>query len=379
MKRHIKNIAVIIILSFITATMLTACGTKGSYTGNGRHGGGAADGNIAEPSEALSSETDKQTTEKSTEQTKETEPETEYNGRYYEVKNVHSEGTVDWVRLHGLNGELYIEYDGKQVAVPWATQGMGTGEGGSFYLQDVTGDGYEDLIGAIIIREQQPFFVYDLKNGKDLSPYYCKGHDLYKGLFTKEEYAVQIEAVINPLLEEIGMAPIDMLNKCCCDSRGLRGEDGFFENNKLLYYYDVSTANEAEWLCLVSFDFTGGECKMEIVKVQTRYTKYKGMLDVEGEYVLEPNVSVESGGYNYTLSFKGNDISIILYIDANGSFVPVIAEYKGKEYDTDWNFDYRVDKLYFELYDYDSDGADELLYHKVTDGDDEVSVYEFEQ
>lgn len=361
-----------LIIGCIAFAALTACGTKGSYTGGGVQGGAALGENTTEYTESLTQETDKQTDV--------TEPETEYNGKYWKVKTSDLEGTVDWVKVRGFEGELYIEYDGKEVTVPWATQEIEPGGGGSFYVQDVTGDGYEDLIGSFGIREIRVMFVYDLKNGKDLSPYYCKHHDLYEGLYTYEEYASQINAAVNPLLEKIGMGPFDMSNGECGNMYVRRGENDFFENNKLLFsYIGIMTANECEWSCLVEYDFTGGECKMRIVKVQTRYERYKEMLDVAGEYVFESEVSVESGGCNYTLSFKRDGISIEFFIDGNGSFVDIPVEYNGKKYDTGWTFEYRADKVYFELYDCDNDGTDELLYHAVMDGEDEVLIYEFEQ
>lgn len=359
----------------IVIAALTACGTKGSYTNGGVQVGEVVGDNTAEPTESLPPETDKQT-----DATELTEPETEYNGKYWKIKTSDREGTVDWVKVREFKGKLYIEYDGKEVTVPWATQEIEPGGGGSFYVQDVTGDGYEDLIAAMSIRQIHAFFVYDLKNGKDLSPYYCKNLDLYDGLYTYEEYASQINAAVNPLLEEIGMESVDMLNGECEHMYGRRGENGFFENNRLLFTYNGNpTANECEWTCLVEYDFTGGDCKLKIVKAQTRYGRYKEMLNVEGENVFEPEVRVESGGFDYTLSFKRDGISIEFFIDGNGSFVNIPVEYNGEKYDTGWTFEYRADKIYFELYDYDNDGSDELLYHTVMDGEDKVQVYEFEQ
>lgn len=367
---NIKKIISALILSAIVMALAAGCGTKRGYTGDGSQESTENESiNVGEASESLTSESTAPTAEI-------TEPETEFKGKYWPVRSEDGEGTVDWVKVRSYNG-VHIEYDGKDVVVPWAIQASGTGEGSSFYVQDVTGDGYEDLIGAISIREHHPFFVYDLKNGKDLSPYYSSG-SLYNGLFTKEEYASEIEAAINPLLEEGGYSPIDLANGDYLGYSGAdRGEEDFFENGVLTYSYYFYTYVEAEWICTVEYDFNGGDCKMRIVEANTRENKYKNMLDAEGEHVLAGRV--EHKGFDYPVYFEGEDISIVADMRGGHSGADYTVEYKGKSYDTGWGFDYMADKLYFELYDCDGDGKDELVYHVVKDGEDDRQVYDFEE
>lgn len=376
MNGHKKSSIGFIILGFMIASLTTACGTRGSYTGSGNRGA-AADGDLVESSEALPAETEKQNTESAKKHTEPTEPETKYNGNYWKVKTADWKDTVDWIVMHGLNGELYIEYDGKQAAVPWARHTLGAGEGGSFYVQDVTGDGYEDLIGAMYIREFSTFFVYDLKNEKDLSPYYCKNHDLYKGLYTKEEYASRINEELKPLFEENGTPPTDVsylsvqsvpIGSCHAE----RGENGFFENGVLTYVY-----NGLGWHCTVEYDFTGGECNMRIVEAGTQYSRLKEIFDVHGEHILEAKVLSDN-----KVVIANEDIEITVtsnYNTGNGSVILKHKDWESEYTPEDWYFNYTSDQVYFEFYDYDNDGKNELVYHTVIDGEDQVQIYTFEQ
>ena len=107
MKNYDKFMQVVAFFAFIIPVALTGCGVKGSYTKS----------STVETAESAPIETERQTVNETERVTKPVESE---NGRYYAVKNKDSEETVDEVRLHGVNGELYIEYGGKQAAVPWA-------------------------------------------------------------------------------------------------------------------------------------------------------------------------------------------------------------------------------------------------------------------
>lgn len=366
MKKKILTLLMCCVVLFA----LTACGTKGSYTNGGVRGGAAVGDNTTGQTEDLPPETDKQT-----DATEPTEPETEYNGKYWKVKTSDWEGTVDWVKVREFEGKLYIEYDGKEVTVPWATQEIEPGCGGSFYVQDVTGDGYEDLIAAMSIREIHVFFVYDLKNGKDLSPYYCKNLDLYDGLYTYEEYASPINQALKPVLEPDSPLDVSSLSVVELSCHAIRGENDFFENGVLTFRYGNSGLS---WHCTVEFDFTGGECKMKILEARTQYSRLKEIFDVHGEYIIDAEVALSGN----KVVAANEDIEITVtsnYFVGDGDVIIKYKDWDSEKTVEDWDFDYDSDKVYFELYDYDNDGTDELLYHTVMDGEDKVQVYEFEQ
>lgn len=366
MKKRNGIIAISAIWGCIAISALTACGTKGSYTRGGVQGGAALGGNTTEYTGSLPQGTDKQTDV--------TEPETEYDGKYWKVETSDREGTVDWVKVRAFGGELYIEYDGREVAVPWATQEIEPGGGGSFYVQDVTGDGYDDLIGAFGIREIRVMFVYDLKNGKDLSPYYCKHHNLHDGLYTYEEYASPINQALKPLFEENGRAPVDVSYQKALERTGYveQGNNDFFENGVLKFRYCG-----IGWQCKVEFDFTGGECSMKIIKAETQYSRLKEIFDVHGEHIIDAEVISDNE------IIAANEVIEVCvtssYNTGNGDITIKYKDWESERTIEDWSFNYQSDKVYFELYDFDNDGADELLYHAVIDGEDKVQVYELEQ
>lgn len=363
MKNYNKFIAFAVIFGSIIPVTFTGCGVKGSYTKS----------STVETAESLPPETERQTVNETEIVTKPIESE---NGRYYAVKNKDSEETVDDVRLHGVNGELYIEYDGKQAAVPWARTDSEIAIDHSFYLHDVTGDGSGDLIGLAENAGIRAVFVYDLKNEKDLSPYYCVRHNLEDGLYTKEEYASRINEELKKLTDESGETPIDVSHKLCREpiasyAHAKESENGFFENGVLKFTYGGIC-----WHCTVEYDFTGGECNMKILETETQYSRLKELFDVHGENILEAKVLSDN---RVVVSNENIEITV-----TSGGFTGngrVILKYKDWEAEReieDWYFRYDSDKVYFEYYDYDSDGADELLYHTVLDGEDEVLIYEFE-
>ncbi len=364
MKNYDKFMRAVAFFAFIIPVALTGCGVKGSYTKS----------STVETAESLPPETERQTVNETEIVTKPIEYE---NGRYYAVKNKDSEETVDDVRLHGVNGELYIEYDGKQAAVPWARTDSEIAVDDSFYLQDVTGDGSGDLIGLAENAGIRAVFVYDLKNEKDLSPYYCVRHNLDDGLYTKEEYASRINEELKKLTDESGETPIDVSFRDCREpilSHVYYADDwekDFFENGVLKFTYGGIC-----WHCTVEYDFTGGECNMRIAEVETQYSRLKEIFDVHGENILEAKALSDN-----KVVAANEDIEITVTsvgFTGNGGIILKYKDWEAEREIEDWYFRYDSDKVYFEFYDYDSDGADELLYHTVLDGEDEVLIYEFE-
>lgn len=181
---------------------------------------------------------------------------------------------VNIVREMTEGGRITLEYEGKSIEVPWAVMNVGAGQGMSYYKLDVTGDGYEDLVFLPYIREHFPVFVFDLKNWKDLSPFYCKDGDLYKGLYTYPKYSEMIKQELNEILERDGYETICLEeisgNLFLLNTRSVYGEDGLFKDGAFLYEYYRPGAFESEWWCCVSYSFAGGECTAGIVGIGTK-------------------------------------------------------------------------------------------------------------
>ena len=95
-----------------------------------------------------------------------------YNENTDSWDEIYTVGDVSLVYSVAEN-KLTIEYDGRTDEVAWAIQHFGGGVGMSIGLVDMTWDGSEELILEAHDRELGLYFVYDLKNEKDLSPYYC--------------------------------------------------------------------------------------------------------------------------------------------------------------------------------------------------------------
>lgn len=95
-----------------------------------------------------------------------------YNENTDSWDEIYTVGDVSLVYSVAEN-KLTIEHEGRTDEVAWAIQHFGGGVGMSIGLADMTGDGSEELILEAHDRELGLYFVYDLKNEKDLSPYYC--------------------------------------------------------------------------------------------------------------------------------------------------------------------------------------------------------------
>lgn len=111
----------------------------------------------------------------------------------------YNENTDSWDEIYTVGdvclvysvaeNKLTIEYGDKTDEVSWAIQHFGGGVGMSIGLVDMTRDGSEEFILEAHDRELGLYFVYDLKNEKDLSPYYCTDASNIFSAYLKEEYA----------------------------------------------------------------------------------------------------------------------------------------------------------------------------------------------
>lgn len=123
-----------------------------------------------------------------------------------------------WQRVYEFEGiqlvDVYkdyavLRYDGKFVELPWAVNSMGSGVSMNFYTEDVTGDGYEDVIVYWFTREETVYFIYDIVKEKDISPIYMEWEKLenwddyyLEKLFLHDEHIEVIMNAVNAAYEE---------------------------------------------------------------------------------------------------------------------------------------------------------------------------------
>ena len=172
--------------------------------------------------------------------------------------------------------KLTIEYGDKTDEVSWAIQHFGGGVGMSIGLVDMTRDGSEEFILEAHDRELGLYFVYDLKNEKDLSPYYCTDASNIFSAYLKEEYAAQLKKEVNEGFTAIGKDDIfsDVNGDEDLVYFSLRSNaDGveMFENvvteKRLCYHWYSPGAAETYWN--VDFDFTFDESGCHIGNILT--------------------------------------------------------------------------------------------------------------
>ncbi len=121
-----------------------------------------------------------------------------YDTEEYDFVYTHPDVRLIWEKL--TSGKMYIEYDDKHVEVPWITNlNVYT----HIVRRDFTGDGVDEFI--LIVNDDTDihdiFFIYDIAEGKDLSPCYGEIIDtVFAGGFKGEtmdfklyeEYAIPI-------------------------------------------------------------------------------------------------------------------------------------------------------------------------------------------
>lgn len=198
-----------------------------------------------------------------------------YNENTDSWDEIYTVGDVSLVYSVSEN-KITIEYDGRTDEVAWAIQHFGGGVGMSIGLVDMTWDGSEEFILEAHDRELGLYFVYDLKNEKDLSPYYCTDASNIFSAYLKEEYAAQLKKEVNEGFTAIGKDDIfsDVNGDEDLVYFSLRSNaDGveMFENvvteKRLCYHWYSPGAAETYWN--VDFDFTFDESGCHIGNILT--------------------------------------------------------------------------------------------------------------
>ena len=198
-----------------------------------------------------------------------------YNKGTNSWDEVYTVGDVSLVYEKAEN-KLAIEHDGKTSEVSWAIQHFGGGVGMSIGLVDMTGDGSEEFILEAHDRELSLYFVYDLKNERDLSPYYCTDASNIFSSYLYEEYAAQLKEAVNDSFTSVGMEKIfsDVDGELDLDLFKLRRDDAgieMFENviteKRLCYHWYSLSAAGTYWDCIFDFTFDENGCCMENIDV----------------------------------------------------------------------------------------------------------------
>ena len=73
-------------------------------------------------------------------------------------------------------------------------------------LVDLTMDRQDELVLEVYDRERSLYFVYDLGDGRDLSPYYCEDASDISSAYFYPEYAKELLEAVNESL--IGRAAL---------------------------------------------------------------------------------------------------------------------------------------------------------------------------
>lgn len=198
-----------------------------------------------------------------------------YNENTNSWDEIYTVGDVSLVYSVAEN-KLTVEHGDKADAVSWAIQHFGGGVGMSIGLVDMTGDGSEELILEAHDRELGLYFVYDLKNEKDLSPYYCTDATNIFSAYLKEEYAAQLKKEVNEGFTAVGKDGIfsdvngdeDLVYfSLRSNSDGVEMFDNVVTEKRLCYHWYSPGAAETYWN--VDFDFTFDESECHIGNILT--------------------------------------------------------------------------------------------------------------
>lgn len=126
-----------------------------------------------------------------------------YNEEHNSWDEVYSLENVSMI-YDTADNEIYLEFGDSHEKVSWVIQRLGGGMGMSMGLLDMTEDGSDDLVVAVHDRELKLYFVYDLKNKKDLSPFYCTDAS---NIFSAYMYPQYAEEIVNAVNENFSETP----------------------------------------------------------------------------------------------------------------------------------------------------------------------------
>ena len=124
--------------------------------------------------------------------------------------------------------------------------------------------------------------------------------------------------------------------------------------------------------------FDGEGCHMELVEVSNCYRRYQEVIDTVTEYSMPGEVIFDSEKWEYNFRFEKDDVVVSFFTDLNHANANINITYAGKECEQDWMFLSVYSECYFELYDQDNDGKQELIYHQIKYDEETIQVYEFQ-
>lgn len=303
------------------------------------------------------------------------------SGEKPDVSYRYNEEHNSWDEVYGLenvsmiydtaDNKVYLEFVDSREEVLWAVQRFGGGMGMSMGLLDMTEDGSDDLVVEVHDRELTLYFVYDLKNKKDLSPFYCTDASNIFSAYMYPQYAEELVDAVNenfsetPELEGKSVAAEDdgSLKADCMylrnDADGVEMYQNVIDDKVLCYHWYEPIAQGTMWNCDFDFSFEGGEGRISGIETANGYQKYAELIDVSDNNAIEGHIEYSEG--HFYMVFDGENINIKVL--ALGKYSTFEVYYHGIKLDTDeLTIDMEnAEKLYFEVADEDGDGTDDSL------------------
>lgn len=322
-------------------------------------------------------------------------------GRYtmYEYNEEHNAWDFVYVNLGKrlvweISGrEMFAEYEGERFQVPWVTNICRFTDTVS---HDLNQDGVDELILLVDQYDECGAvpFVFDVANGRDLSPVYGifdEDGDIYSGnrIFLYEEYALPIAAAMNQAferggysrrfeLEEDGSLELTGFVQC-----KLFDTDGNY-GNRIYFSYLPMYGYPAVWSCTAEFVYDESGCRVENIQARTWVDSFWEKIDVVTENSLKAGLEYNDDEGVYYFTFTGENIIVSYSVTVGQQSGDITVEYCGEEYPVEWTTaGSMAKKEYFELMDADGDGSPELVWHEIsqTGGKEtyEKHIYDFQR
>lgn len=263
------------------------------------------------------------------------------------------------------DNKLAIEYMDSVREVPWAIQHSESGAGMRIGLVDLTMDKYDELVLEVYDRERSLYFVYDLRDGRDLSPYYCEDAADISSAYFYPEYAEELLEAVNESFADVGMEGIYADDEgfkvdYLCPQRDSFGQisKSIVKNKMLsLQVYNPITYG-TYWSCDFDMRFDGNGCHIWNVEAENGFLKYSKKIRKPDENSLTGKVEYENG--HFCLVYTGEDVEVKILIVGKNSPMEVYLDGKKVERDEFLNVD-AYEQLSFSAEDEDGDGVTDKL------------------
>ena len=264
-----------------------------------------------------------------------------------------------------VSNKLAIEYMDSVYEVPWAIQHKESGAGMCIGLVDLTMDRRDELVLEVYDRERSLYFVYDLRDGRDLSPYYCEDASDISSAYFYPEYAGELLEAVNESFADVGMEGI------CADGEGFKVDyirlqrDSLGQvsknivKNKMLSLQVYSPITYGTyWSCGFDVRFDGNGCHIWNVEAENGFLKYSKKIQNPDDNSLTGTVEYENG--HFCLVYTGEDVKVKILIVGKNSPMEVYLDGKKVERDEFLNVD-AYELLSFNAEDEDGDGVTDKL------------------